>query len=137
MVMINRLQKWCLGKKRKRTTKQQHETEAGVHKTDWARSRVTDLQLVVHVQVDGLDLLDLRPQPHNGVLLLVRVPLQEPQGHLHLRLHADLQLQLLLDVLKHRRTTALGVRDTKGVHTTRFSGGRVMVPPRLHSSGAV
>lgn len=50
----------------------------------------TYLKFVVHIQVDGLDFLDLGPQADDSVLLLVNVFLQQTERHLCLHLHADL-----------------------------------------------
>lgn len=57
------------------------------------------LHFLVHLHVDGLDLVQLVAQADEGVLLLVDVLLQEFHGHLHFLLHAHLHNQLILHIL--------------------------------------
>lgn len=57
------------------------------------------LSFVEHLQVESLDLVELKPQRCQCVLLLMRVLLQQLHGHLHLLLQAHLELQLTLQLL--------------------------------------
>lgn len=89
------------------------------HDCDYAWQRKTErnslwvyvyLCFVEHLQVKGLDLVKLKAQGCQRVLLLVGVFLQQPHSHFHLLLQPHLQLQLTLQLLTIWRHTQESVK---------------------------
>lgn len=65
------------------------------------------LQLKGKLVFKSSEIIQLLPQGHQGILLLTDILLQHLHSQFHLLPHADLQLQLLFNVLPQTQTNGL------------------------------